>query len=93
MKVDGARLRNDNGQHVEFIRSPNQSAGLDRRFLILHYTAGLTAQSAIEWFKNRGGGRVCPFRDRPQRRRHADGRARPPRLACGRESLGQPQSV
>ncbi|MET0986207.1 MAG: N-acetylmuramoyl-L-alanine amidase [Steroidobacteraceae bacterium] len=52
MDVAGSSLRTDNGQPVEFIRSPNQSAGLDRRFLILHYTAGLTAQGAIEWFKN-----------------------------------------
>lgn len=52
MEVDKDSLRADNGHLVEFIRSPNQSAGLDPRFLIFHYTAGLTAQGAIEWFKN-----------------------------------------
>ena len=61
MKVDGARLRNDNGELVEFIRSPNQSAGLDPRLLILHYTAGLTAQSAINWFSNRDASASAHF--------------------------------
>ena len=52
MKVSGAFLTDDNGAAVPFIRSPNQSGGIDVRYLIIHYTAGLTAAAAIDWFKN-----------------------------------------
>lgn len=52
MKVFGAFLATDDGTTVPFVRSPNQGNGIDPRFLVLHYTAGLTAPGAIEWFKN-----------------------------------------
>ena len=52
MKVSGAFLAADDGTPVPFVRSPNQSNGIDPRFLILHYTGGLTAPGSIEWFRN-----------------------------------------
>ena len=52
MKVSGPLLTADDGSNVPFVRTPNQSNGIAPRFLVLHYTAGLTAPGAIEWFRN-----------------------------------------
>jgi hypothetical protein len=56
MKVDNRhRLVNDTGQLVPFARTPNQGgplAGGQPEYLIIHYTAGATADGAISWFKN-----------------------------------------
>lgn len=56
MKVDNRhRLVNDAGQLVPFVRTPNQGgplAGGQPEYLIIHYTAGATADGAISWFRN-----------------------------------------
>lgn len=41
-----------NDQPVDFQRSPNGGASMTPRFLIIHYTAGTSAQGAISWLKN-----------------------------------------
>lgn len=40
------------GQDVHFTDSPNHSSNIDPKFLILHYTAGPSLDSAIRWFSN-----------------------------------------
>lgn len=37
---------------VPFVHTPNQSGKLDPRFIVMHYTAGWTAESAINTLKN-----------------------------------------
>lgn len=41
-----------NDQNVPFDKSPNGGGNLKPRFLIIHYTAGMTANGAISWFNN-----------------------------------------
>ncbi len=53
MKVINHRLVQDDGKPYPFERSPNQSSGtITPRFLIIHYTAGRSAESSVSWFKN-----------------------------------------
>lgn len=56
VKVSSAhRLVNDNNQQVPFTASPNIGGKLPNGkpdYLIIHYTAGGTADGAISWFKN-----------------------------------------
>ncbi|MDP6344656.1 MAG: N-acetylmuramoyl-L-alanine amidase [Alphaproteobacteria bacterium] len=47
MRVRGHLLQSDAGEAVPFERSPNQSAGLSPKYLIIHYTAGSSAESSI----------------------------------------------
>ncbi|MGL4438255.1 MAG: N-acetylmuramoyl-L-alanine amidase, partial [Bosea sp. (in: a-proteobacteria)] len=49
--VNNHRLRED-GVDVSFVLSPNGGAALTPTYLIMHYTAGMTAAGAINWFKN-----------------------------------------
>jgi N-acetylmuramoyl-L-alanine amidase len=46
------RLMGDDGEAVTFDRSPNQSGRLDPRFLVMHFTAGRSAESSVRWLKN-----------------------------------------
>lgn len=49
--IKAHRLEQDDGP-VAFQRSPNGGAALTPRFLIIHYTAGISAGGAINWFLN-----------------------------------------
>lgn len=49
MKIVRHRLRHDDGSEVAFRSSPNQSAGLEPEFVVMHYTAGSSAESSIAW--------------------------------------------
>lgn len=40
------------GTPVSFIKSPNGGSSVRPLYLIIHYTAGTTADGAISWFKN-----------------------------------------
>jgi N-acetylmuramoyl-L-alanine amidase len=40
----------DNGQPVPFRQSPHGGARLKPLYLVVHYTAGLSAGSAVDWF-------------------------------------------
>ena len=52
MKVLANKLVQDDGTPIPFIRSPNQRSGIDPQFLVMHYTAGPSAQSSINWLTN-----------------------------------------
>lgn len=52
MKVANHRLKQDNGEPLPFRRSPNQSGAITPEYLIMHYTAGASAASAIDWLTN-----------------------------------------
>lgn len=47
MKILRHRLHDDDGTPVPFKNSPNQRSGLDAKYLIIHYTAGSSAESSI----------------------------------------------
>jgi N-acetylmuramoyl-L-alanine amidase len=42
---------NHNGKPVDFVDTPNKGGSLKHRFLIIHYTAGISASSAINHLK------------------------------------------
>lgn len=53
MKIVSNKLVSEAGEApVTFINSPNQSGTITPKYLIIHYTAGRSAASSIEWFKN-----------------------------------------
>lgn len=52
MKVREHRLYLDDGTAVPFQKSPHQSARLIPEYLIMHYTAGASAESSVAWFLN-----------------------------------------
>ena len=47
MKIVNHRLCHDDGNPVAFVKTPNASAGLTARYLVMHYTAGSSAESSI----------------------------------------------
>jgi len=49
MKIVRHRLIQADGSAVPFRRSPNQSSGLDPSYVVMHYTAGASAESSIDW--------------------------------------------
>ena len=52
MKIVNHRLCQEDGTQYEFIRSPNQSGAITPEYLIMHYTAGRSARSSINWLVN-----------------------------------------
>ena len=38
---------------ITFIKTPNVSTGFSPLFLLVHYTAGTTAEGAVSWFQNK----------------------------------------
>ncbi|MET0388098.1 MAG: N-acetylmuramoyl-L-alanine amidase [Polyangiales bacterium] len=52
MRVHDHRLLRDDGTPVSYRASPNHGGVLTPRFLILHYTAGRSAESSIAWLCN-----------------------------------------
>lgn len=55
MKVKAHRLFYDNDEPVTYIRSPNQTKGVvvSPTYLVMHYTAGASAESSISWLTNK----------------------------------------
>ena len=49
MKVLRHRLHDGNGHPVPFRRSPNQGEEITPEVLVMHYTAGASAESSIDW--------------------------------------------
>jgi N-acetylmuramoyl-L-alanine amidase len=47
------RLVGDDGSPVPYRRSPNQSVGLEPVYVVVHYTAGSSAESSIRWLTDR----------------------------------------
>lgn len=56
MQVKRGMLHNDNGERAPFVRSPNQRGALVPRYLIMHYTAGASAESSIRHLTKNGAG-------------------------------------
>ncbi len=53
MKIQSNKLVTETGDKpVSFVNSPNQGGVITPKFLIIHYTAGRSAKSSIEWFMN-----------------------------------------
>ena len=52
MKIVNHRLKREDGEALPFRRSPNQSGAITPEFLVMHYTAGASASSAINWLTN-----------------------------------------
>ncbi len=51
-RVDNNSLIGPVSAPVKQLASPNQSAGNTRKYLVLHYTAGLTLDGTVSWFLN-----------------------------------------
>lgn len=49
--IKGHRLRRD-GENVRFVSTPNMGGKVQPLYLIMHYTAGPTAEGAISWLAN-----------------------------------------
>jgi N-acetylmuramoyl-L-alanine amidase len=52
-KISRHRLHREDGTACHFSQSPNKAGKLEHKYLVLHYTSGPSAQSAINWFSNR----------------------------------------
>ena len=52
MRIVRNRLIADEGSAVPYRRSPNQSPGIDPAYVVMHYTAGASAESSIDWLTN-----------------------------------------
>jgi N-acetylmuramoyl-L-alanine amidase len=53
MKIENHRLYEDDGQPVRFEQTPNISSyALEHQYLVIHYTAGKTVQSAVNTLTN-----------------------------------------
>jgi N-acetylmuramoyl-L-alanine amidase len=51
MKIRRHRLHDDDDNPVTFMESPNTGSGrLDPQYLVMHYTAGRSLESSVEWF-------------------------------------------
>lgn len=53
MKIKNHLLYGGDGTQFPLTKTPNTGGRLDPRFLIIHYTAGRSAESSIDWFANR----------------------------------------
>lgn len=52
MKILNHRLCRDDGEAYPFQRSPNQSGQIAPEYLVMHYTAGASAEGSISWLAN-----------------------------------------
>lgn len=53
MKIRNHRLIKDDDSSVAFVPSPNIGGIIQPQFLVIHYTAGSSAEGAVSWFQNR----------------------------------------
>ena len=52
MKIVNHRLREDDGRALGFVVSPNKGGKIEHKYLVIHYTAGRSAESSVNWFAN-----------------------------------------
>ena len=52
MKVLNHRLHEDGGEPVPFVPSPNRGGPVEHQLLVMHYTAGSSAESSVSWLSN-----------------------------------------
>jgi len=53
MKIVNHRLCHDDGTPFPFVKSPNVGGELQPEYLVMHYTAGPSATSAVNWLTNK----------------------------------------
>lgn len=49
MKVVRHRLRTDEGEPFPFVRTPNTGGEMEPRYLVIHFTAGRSADESVRW--------------------------------------------
>lgn len=52
MQIKNHLLIKDDGNPVTFKATPNKGGRFIPQYLVMHYTAATTANSAISWFQN-----------------------------------------
>ena len=52
MQIKNHLLFSNNGTQVSFKPTPNKGGKYKPEYLVMHYTAAITAQSSINWFQN-----------------------------------------
>ncbi len=52
MKILNHHLCDEDGTECTFVKSPNQKGTIDPEYLVLHYTAGRSAESSVNWLVN-----------------------------------------
>ena len=52
MKIQNHRLMADDGTPVRYIETPNKSGTMTPEYLIMHYTAGSSAEGSVSWMCN-----------------------------------------
>ncbi len=52
MKIKNHRLMHPDGSPISFLATPNMGGVLQPEYLIMHYTAGSSAEGAIAWLRN-----------------------------------------
>lgn len=52
MKISNGRLCHDDGSAYDYRESPNRGGVLKSTYLVMHYTAGRSASSSINWLTN-----------------------------------------
>jgi N-acetylmuramoyl-L-alanine amidase len=53
VKVKNHRLVNNSGKPYPYKESPNKSNSINPKYLIIHYTAGSSAEGSISWLTNK----------------------------------------
>ncbi len=52
MKIIRHRLHRDDGSPYPFVTTPNKRGKVQHEHLVMHYTAGRSAESSVRWFTN-----------------------------------------
>lgn len=52
MKINNHRLCQDDGRPVPYVETPNKGGALTPEFLIMHFTAGGSAEGSVSWMCN-----------------------------------------
>lgn len=52
MKILRHRLHTDGGVALPYVPSPNRGGAVQHEYLVMHFTAGRSAQSSINWLSN-----------------------------------------
>ena len=53
MKIQNHKLITSEGENpIEILNSPNKGGNLTPQYLIIHYTAGASKESSVNWFMN-----------------------------------------
>ena len=52
MKIQNHRLIADDGTPVRYVETPNKSGLMTPEYLVMHYTAGSSAEGSVSWMCN-----------------------------------------